>query len=187
MPKPTRSETYRALIRAESPGFRNYFFGVPRLLTGTNANLPAALADKFHLIETAHHRVLYGCLCRMHDANSVISRKAVDVQHMTRPKFRELFKNVIGKEIPDPILAMSKSAEDFRDKALHGKGVSDAELWSAIQSLTRYAIELNKFVKGEAHFEAFGDMRGVVGRRGGTPLSQQTTRWLLKGMGFDLS
>jgi hypothetical protein len=106
---------------------------------------------------------------------------------MTRSKFRELFANVVGQDIPEAVLALSKSAEGFRDKTVHGKAVSDAELWGAIQSLTAYAIALNELVKNEAHFEAFGDMRGAVGRRGGTPLSPQTTRWILKGMGFSLA
>lgn len=187
MPKPTRAHTFKVLISSESPGFRGYFSGLPLLLTGASSNLPAALAYQFHLIETAHHRVLYGCLCRMHEANSTLARNAVDGQHMTREKFRSLFESVVGKAIPNPIVVKITAAEKIRDRIVHGKSTTDSELWQAVQRLTEYAIELNKFVQNEANFEAFGDMRGVVGRRGATPLSNQTTRWLLKGMGFDLS
>lgn len=186
MPKPTRAQLLARLIAGQSEGFRNYFWGLPRLVTGENENLPAALAYGFHLIETAHHRILYGSLCRMHDANSNLARQAVDGQHMTRKKFKELFQNVLGVEIPEPVIQRAEAAERVRDRIVHGKSASSAEIWQAIQSLVSYAIELNALVVATAGFEAFGDMRGVVGRRGGNPLSQTTTRWLLKGMGFGL-
>lgn len=186
MPKPTRSQQFERKIASETTRFRTYFSGIPVLLTGENANLPAALAFGFHLIETAHHRILYGCLCRVHEVSSTLARVAVENQHMTRSKFRELFANVVGVEISEEIQVKVKAAEDARDKMVHGKAVSDAELWRAILALTEYAIELNALVKSSAHFEAFGDMRGVTGRRGATPLNNRTSRWILKGMGFDL-
>ena len=186
MPKSTRAEIFAATIENQSLGFRNYFSSLPALLTGPGANLPAALAYEFHLVETAHHRILYGCLCRIHDANSVLAKDAVNSQHMTRSKFGELFNNVVGQDIPVVTLQKRAAAEVLRDKMVHGKSASDADLWAAIQSLTGYAIELNAVVDAAAKFEAFGDMRGVVGRRGHTPLSKGTTRWLLKGMGFSI-
>lgn len=186
MAKPTRAEIFLGQIADQSAGFRDFFSQLPQLLTGSNANLPAALAYQFHLVETAQHRILYGCLCRIHDANSVLAKEAVNMQHMTRHKFAELFTNVVGIPIPQATLERRINAERYRDNMIHGKSGSDAELWRAIQSLTGYAIELNAVVRDRAHFEAFGDMRGVVGRRGHTPLSKSTTRWLLKGMGFGI-
>lgn len=186
MPKPTRAQLFERQLEDQSDRFKQYFFGIPSLVTGPGENLPAALAYAFHLIETAHHRILYGALCRMHDANSILAKQAVDSQHMTRKKFRELFANVIGVDFPDSLIQKADSAEQIRDRIVHGKAASGAEIWQAIRQLVDYAIELNQLVLANAGFEAFGDMRGVVGRRGGTPLPQGTTRWLLKGMGFNL-
>lgn len=187
MPKPTRSEIFYGKVSGQSPAFKNYFSWLPKLLTGSDTNLQAALAYQFHLIETAHHRALYGCLCRIHATNSVQAKKAVNAQHLSRAMFGELFKNVVGRAIPEGTLKKRNTAEKLRDKMIHGKHASEAELWVGIQSLTDYAIELNDLVKAKANFEPFGDMRGLVGRRGYTALSKGTTRWVLKGMGFTIS
>jgi hypothetical protein len=106
---------------------------------------------------------------------------------MTRKKFKELFHNVLGVDIPEEALQMAEAAEKVRDLIVHGKSASSAEIWKAVQSLVDYSIKLNALVKVNARFEAFGDMRGVVGRRGATPLTQTTTRWVLKGMGFSIA
>lgn len=174
-------------IDGQSEGFGNYFFNFRKLFEVDSPVLPAALAYEFHLIELAHHRLLYGALCRSHGADVDLAWDAVSNQHMTREKFLDLFSAVMGKPLRKEIRQYAMIAEEIRDRMIHGKEVRITELWTAIRSLTNYAIEMNEHCKDVAGFEPFGDMRGVVGKKGGQPLNKATTRWLLKGMGFSLA
>jgi hypothetical protein len=187
MAKHTRKQVFANLIAGQTPGFRNYLNRLEPLLSGANANLPAALAYEFHLTETAHYRTLYGLLVRLHNANAELAKKIVNAQRMTRQDFRDRFKDLFGAEMPTAIVAKVQAAETVRDDMVHGRSAKDAELWTAIQSLTGYAIDLNALVKNKANFEPFGDMRGLVGRKGASALKKGTTRWMLKGMGFDIA
>jgi hypothetical protein len=48
-----------------------------------------------------------------------------------------------------------------------------------------YAEALNEDIEEIAGFSPFGDLRGFKGRA--EPLDNSTSRWLLKGLGFNIA
>ena len=186
MAKKSNSQKLQESIEAGGARFSAYFeqFGI---LVCEHSFLRAALAFGFHLVETAHHRILYGGLCREHGTDTALTRTAVDSQYMTRDMFRQLYQAVFAKKFPETLESTIKISEGIRDKLIHGKTVTDTEIWKAIFNLVEYAAGLNKEVWKISEFEPFGDMRGVTSRRDGPLLDKRTTRWLLKGMSFSLA
>ena len=87
--------------------------------------------------------------------------------------------------MPTPITRKLREAEKVRDKIVHGKSINNPNMRDAIYDVLEYATLLNEHLEEKAGFKPFGDLRGFKGR--GTPLDANTTRWLLKGMGFTLS
>lgn len=178
---------YRAL-RGEfddSPrAIRSYFWSLPNLMTAELGEV--ALTYAFFKIEQAQIRTLYGGLLRLHRANSNFVKGVLDREHFTRPKFRELYGNVMGVEFPAPLTEQIQSAETVRDRLMHGRQPTGAEIRNAIANTLRYAVALGATVQQVARFNPCGDMRGVTGTRAQT-LDVRTTKWVMKGMGFSVS
>jgi len=122
---------------------------------------------------------------KVHNANNEIASSAVDASHMTRERFLQMFKTVLGLELPDEARNLLRSAEEVRDRVMHGKRTLEEEKREAIAKVINYAAQFNETVNTAAMFRPFGNLRGFHGR--GKSLSKATTRWVLKGMGFDLS
>ncbi|MFY9513264.1 MAG: hypothetical protein WAQ05_20060, partial [Rubrivivax sp.] len=170
MAKQSNLTRVKAVLDGENEGFQNYFSHFFRLLGQERPVLPAILAYQFHLTETAHHRALYGMLCRLHGCDTALARSVIDKQHMTREKFQELFGSVAGVAIASETRSLLAKAESNRDKMIHGKTVTDSQMWSAIFALLDYSVDLNNKVWEIAEFEPFGDMRGSTGKKNGAPL-----------------
>jgi hypothetical protein len=143
------------------------------------------LAYMFARVELAHNMAIYCGTVKLHRADAELARKAVMQQHMTREGFRDLFKAIYQHAIPDAALAKLADAEGVRDKVLHGKSASDGDMRKAVVRVVEYAEAFNAFSRGVAGVMPFDDLRGFKGRA--KSLDKSTTRWLLKGMGFDLS
>ena len=143
-----------------------------------------SLAYLFSRVELAHNMAIYCGAVKLHRANGELARSAVQLHHMTRPGFRELFKTIHGAAIPDGVQRLLDGAETIRDKALHGKSTRSEEHRAAICEVFEYAEKLNDFVQLKSGFKPFDDLRGFKGRA--KALDKATTRWLLKGMGFPL-
>lgn len=141
-----------------------------------------ALSYVFARLELAQNMTLYCGIVKIHRAEATLARNVVDAHHMTREEFREKVKVVYGKAIPASTTAKLDKAEKIRDKVMHGKSCTDADKRNALASVLEYAAEVNAFFKKEAGIEPFGDLRGFKGRAGS--LDKNTTRWILRGMGF---
>ncbi len=162
---------------------QEYFEHFPKLAKGFPWDV--CLSYLFSRIEMAQHSTIYCGIVKLHWGESSLTWEAIQKQHMTRPDFQKFFVTVFGKEIDSKIRHKLKDAEEIRDKALHGKSVSDAEYRKAVVCLIEYAEEFNDFVNHSGGFKPFGNLRGFKGR--GESLEKATTRWMLKGMGFALS
>jgi hypothetical protein len=160
-----------------------YFDALPRLVESRDWEV--ALAYAFIRLERAQNMTLYCGAVKVHRANCAVARRVIDVQHLTREGFLELFNNVIGKPMPTPQVTKVQKAEKTRDKVVHGKQVSVAEIRDAIVGILEHAADLNAFILAEAGFMPFSDLRGFKGRA--SSLDKRTTRWLLKGLGFAIS
>ena len=166
-----------------SAEIRNYFQYLPKLLA--DFPLDVCLAYLFARLELAQNMTLYCGVVKLHHANAAVARSATDTHRMTRGDFRDKFQTVFGKQIPDKITDALETAEDVRDRVMHGKSTREKDKRNAIAKVIDYAEALNTFVDSIASFSPFGDLRGFKGRA--RSLDKSTTRWLLKGMGFSLS
>jgi len=138
----------------------------------------------FIRLEKAMNRMLYCGAVKKHKADSKTASRMVDGHHMTRGEFRRLFKNVFGIAIPQALTQTLADAEQVRDRVVHGKKVSDADMRRAIVRLLAYAEGMNELVNANSGFKPFtNDLRGFPGAR--RPLDSATTYWLMKGLGFE--
>ena len=128
---------------------------------------------------------LYCGVVKLHQAHKDVVSNVVQKQHLTRANFALLFETIIGKRIDSKVVVKIKDAEKIRDKVVHGKRVSDADMRMAVTRVIEYAESFNNFVKGTAGFKPFDDLRGFKGAAKSLP--KETTRWLLKGLGFCIS
>ena len=141
-----------------------------------------AVSYVFSRIEIAKRMTIYCGITKLHWAESSLTWKLVSEDHLSRLRFYELFKDVFGKKIPDPIRDKLETAEKLRDKIAHGMSWTQAEARTAMIKIIEFATEFNAFVHSEAGFQPFGDLRGYKGRK--EPLTKATTRWILRGMGI---
>jgi hypothetical protein len=136
----------------------------------------------FSRVEAAKHQTLYCGIVKLHWTDSDLTRHLLDREHMTRGRFRELFKITFGKPIDTKILQKLSLAEKVRDRIAHGKDSSQPDIRDALIGVFDFADEFNAFVDGIAGFRPFGKLQGFKGRKQSLP--RETTRWVLKGMGI---
>jgi len=175
--------SYKAVLAAHSAApakVQGYFGKLPRLVQTQDWDV--ALAYMFIRLERAHNMALYCGAVKLHRANCTLARKIINIHHLTRDGFLDLFGNVFGKNLPDALVTKIREAEKTRDRLVHGKHVTPAEMRNAIVDILEYAAAFNELVAAEAGIRPFSDLRGFKGRA--TSLDQKTTRWLLKGLGF---
>jgi hypothetical protein len=141
-----------------------------------------SIAYVFSRIERLKHETVYCGIVKLHRTDAILTRDLVDKDHMSRSRFRELFKVVFGVAIDKPLLEKLAEAEAVRDKVIHGKKWNDAQARSSLIAILDFSAGFNEFVYQTAKFKPFGDLRGFKGRK--EPLSTETTRWVLRGMGI---
>ena len=162
---------------------REHFEHLPGLLK--DYPLDVALAYVFAQVELAHNTALYTGVVKLHRAHHDLARRAIDAHHLTREGFLGMFKVVFGESLPDRVRKHLESAEDIRDRVMHGKATFDTQKRQAIADVLAYAEGLNAHMSSTAGIRPFGDLRGFKGRL--KSHDKATTRWILKGMGFNLS
>lgn len=180
MPAPS----YRAVLNAHAgatPEVQQYFDQLPDLVR--DFPWEVSLAYMFIRLETAHNMALYCGVVKLHRASTTIARNVVNAHHLTRDGFLKLFNNVFGLSIDDSIVQRIKRAEKIRDKVVHGKATTPSEMRNAVVDILEYARELNTFLHSKVGFKPFNQLRGFKGRA--QPLDTKTTRWLMKGLGFN--
>jgi hypothetical protein len=144
-----------------------------------------SLAYLFLRSERAHNRALYCGAVKLHRASTELADRAVNSHHLSRDGFLTLYASVFGKPIKRTTRAKIEEAESVRDRVIHGKLVSDADMREAHIDVIEYAEALNEDIEEIAGFSPFGDLRGFKGRA--EPLDNSTSRWLLKGLGFNIA
>jgi len=180
------AKTKKGVLKAyngTATAVQDYFNHLPTLLN--DYPLDVVLSYAFSQVELAHNMCMYCGVVKIHRAQTTLARSAIDAHHMTRDGFHEKFAIVFDKSIPTKISKKLRAAEDTRDKVMHGKTVTEAQKREALADLLSYAQDFNEFVADCAGFRPFGPLQGFKGRA--TPLDKNTTRWVLKGMGFYVS
>lgn len=180
MPPPANYKQVLKHFNNAPKDVREYFPTFPELVEKYSWDV--SISYVFSRVEAVKHMTIYCGVVKLHWANSEMTRTLVDKDHMSRGRFRELFKTVFGKPIRADLLAKLSEAETVRDKIAHGKKFTDAQARAALIDILDFAAGFNDFVEQEAGFRPFGDLRGFKGRK--EALSKQTTRWILRGMGI---
>jgi hypothetical protein len=178
--------SYRSLLKRfeQCPdGLKNWFSSLPSLLESFPYDI--SIAYLFLRVEQVQNLALYCGLVKLHQADTGLARKAVETQHLTRDGFLALYASVFGKPFSNETRGKIVAAEKVRDRVVHGKTVEDSELRKAIADVLDYAEALNTDVKEIAGFGPFEELRGFKGRA--ESLGPQTTRWLVKGLGFSFA
>ena len=181
------SPSYKAILKKHdqcSEGVKWYFDQLPSLLRN-GYSYEVSLAYLFLRTERAQNMALYCGSVKLHRANTDVTSRAVNAQHLTREGFLLLYRNVFDRELPKSIKANLEVAERIRDKVVHGKNVTEPEMRTAHIDVLEYAEAMNAEIREAAGFEPFGKLQGFKGR--GQALDKKTTRWLLKGIGFAIA
>lgn len=176
-------KTYKAVInhyKATPKSVRDYFSDFVELVE--NYNWEVSVSYVFSRIEQAKRMTIYCGIVKMHWCESSLTWKMVSKDHMARSRFRDLFKTVFGKKIPDELAAKLEKGENVRDKIAHGMNWTAKEAREGLTSVLDFATEFNEFVSSIGGFRPFGNLRGYKGRK--VPLPKATTRWILRGMGI---
>ncbi len=179
-----RVPNYKALLKFydnRPSEVKTHFEHLPKLV-GYGLPYEIAIAYVFLKIEQAQNRALYGGVVKIHRGNAEFVGRLMNFQHLTRDGFKDIYKNVFGNALKEATANKLKEAEKVRSKVIHGKSVTDNELREAIADVLEYAEAFNTEVNTVAGFKPVADMRGFKGRA--DSLDKQTTKWLMKGLGF---
>lgn len=161
---------------------RRHFDKLRDLVTNQDS-WDVSVAWAFVRVEVAKNTAIYCGLVKRHRTDAELTRKIVYRQHVTRDSWKALFRCTFGRDVPEATMAKIDRAERVRDRVVHGKRVGDADLRNALADVLDFASELNELVGQSAGFRPFGgELRGFKGAADG--LGKETTRWVLKGMGF---
>ncbi|MBU2783870.1 hypothetical protein HAP99_11925 [Acidithiobacillus caldus] len=180
MPNATNYKQVIKHFAAAPKEVQNYFPEFHELVQ--NYPFDVSISYVFSRVEAAKHMTIYCGIVKLHWTDSVLTREMVEKDHMSRGRFRDLFKTVFGKQIDERLLEKLSKAEAVRDKVAHGKEWTEAQARTALIDILDFATEFNKFVENEAGFKPFGDLRGFKGRKEALP--KKTTEWVLRGMGI---
>lgn len=182
-PEPAQYRTVLQAFNRLDKGVRNYLQDVESLIEEKQYGI--ALAYGFALTERVEHTALYGGLIKTHRCDTGLAWKSLDSLHVTREKMRQLLRDVFKAPLPKTVSSLRKVAEDVRDRFVHGKEVPDKDHRVALVALLKYAEGLNAHIQKQGGFSPFRSLQGIKGRA--KALDRSTTRWVLKGIGFDLS
>lgn len=171
------------LLKKSSPEIQQYFEHLPRLLDGFP--LHVALSYAFARLELGQNMALYCGVVKVHRAHAEVARAAVGTQHMTREGFVSLYRAVFDRDLPKVAASALKTAELTRDAVMHGKDAADDRIRNAIARVIEYADAVNNELQRDFGIRPFGNLKGFAGRA--KKLDQRTSRFMLKGMGFNLS
>ena len=174
-------------------GIVNRLNGSPGRVSGYFPHLPGLLKDYpldvsisylFGLVELAQNNSLYCGMVKLHHVDKELARKAIDLHPIYRPDFRHFYEAIFGRKPKATTFVKLEEAEAIRDRIVHGKQASESDKRKAIVDIIEFAERFNDDVNEAAGFQLFGDLRGFKGR--GQPLNKSTSRWVLKGIGFNL-
>ena len=180
MTAPANYKQVLAHFKGKSQDIQDYFPAFPELVESYSWDVPVSYV--FSRIEAVKHSTIYCGIVKLHWTDSVLTRELVDRDHMSRGRFRELFKIVYGKPMDVDLSKSLAEAEAIRDKIAHGKNWTDEEARTSLKDVFDFTEGFNVFVDGIGRFRPFGDLRGFKGRKESLP--KETTRWVLKGMGI---
>ena len=180
MPGPANYKQVLAQFADKPEGIRNFFGSFPELVERYDWDVSVSYV--FTRVEIAKRSTLYCGIVKRHWTDAKMTRDALDRDHMSRGRFRELFKMVFGSNIPAALLEKLAAGESVRDKVAHGKWLEPAQARQGLVEIFDFSNQFNTHMTQLAGFAPFGSLKGFKGRAESLP--KQTTHWVLKGMGI---
>jgi len=160
---------------------KKYFKHLSSLIQ--NYPLDVTISYLFSRVELAHNTTIYCAAVKLHRVDWALATEAINKQYITRKSFEDFCNAILGKNIKQDTITKIREAEEIRDKIMHGKIVSEENKRKAIIDVLNYAENFNSEVNAIAGFRPFGPLQGFKGRI--KSLDKSTSRWILKGMGFN--
>lgn len=170
-------------FKSLSPEIQGYFKKLEILLRDYPTEI--SLSYVFSLIEKARHMALYCGIIKKHHTNKELTDKAIQSYHIIRDDYKVKFKNIFSDDIEPGALGKLEAAEKIRDKIMHGKKTTDSEKLQAIKDALEFSHLFNEQIYQKAAFRPFGSLKGFKGAR--KSLGIDTSKWILKGLGFNLN
>ena len=171
----------RARYDALPEEIKKYLDEYPRLL---EFSWKVTVGYVFSQLERAHRTALYCGVVKRHRVDSDLAWVAIDSWDMKRKEYSQVFKSIFDKEIGEDLSKLLREAEEVRDKNMHGKTVVDADQRRCQVRVLDYLEGLHNMVRSTGVVSPFDDLRGFNGA--GQPLERNTSRLVLKGLGFPL-
>ncbi len=176
---------------AAPENIRAYFNYLPSLLedpaagpdAGRRYPLDVSISYLFGLVELAQNNSLYCGVVKQHRVDTGLASRAIDCHPLHREDFRRFYEAIFGKKPKAATFGKLQEAQSIRDRIIHGKRVSEKDKRKAVVDIIEFAERFNEDVYAVAGFRPFGDLRGFKGR--GQSLDKSTSRWVLRGIGFD--
>lgn len=159
----------------------SYFDPCADLLTN-NYRYQVVISYMFSRIEIAHREALYFGVVKLHNVDRKLASTAIDKYDLTRKDFRAKLEQIYGYHIPNELREKIESAENARDRILHGKKIKKSEMAHAILDTMVYFNGLNDLLYEKSEIWLAGDRTGFKGR--GASHSAATSNWILRGMGL---
>jgi len=160
---------------------QSYFYHLPSL--AENYPWEICISYMFGLVELAQNNCLYCGMVKLHRVDGALSRKAIDSHPLYRDDFRSFYQAIFGKKPKAATIGKLEGAETIRDRIIHGKEVTGMDKRKAVVDIIDFAERFNNDVNEIAGFRPFSNLRGFKGR--GKALDKATSRWVLKGIGFN--
>ena len=138
-------QNYRQVIRhyeAAPEQVRNYFPEFVKLVESYDWEIPITYA--FSRLERAKRMTIYCGIVKLHWCESTLTRDRINEDHLSRGRFKRLFKVVFGKRVPQPLIEKLESAESVRDKIAHGMTWTPAEARGCLVHLIDFAVGVQR-------------------------------------------
>jgi hypothetical protein len=161
---------------------QEHFRHVPSLIQQYQPSV--ALGYVFDRTAEAHNAIIVAGLVVKHRAYRDVAREIASFQECTWDEFHYEFQTVFGSVIPETASDPYIFANEMRRALMSGKRVSSKDQCAVIENVLRYADAFDAFVWADARLHPFSDLSKVKSR--GAALDKESTRWVLKGMGFPL-
>ena len=141
-----------------------------------------SLSYMFARLERAHLMALYCGVVKLHKVHKDLARRAINQFENRHAEYQDLYKEVFGHKVPQPLVGLLRSAQTVRNNVVHGKEVGQSDYRKAISAIIDYATEFNTECFNHGGFRPFGSLQGFKGAAGSHDKS--TSRLILRGVGL---
>ena len=121
---------------------QGYFEHLPKL--AEHFPWDVCLAYQFARVGSAHHMTLYCATVKLHRAHPELAWAAVQHHHLNRDNFKTLFAAIVGQPLPKAVTSLITTAENTRDRVMHGKATSESKKRDAVCGVLNYLSRITR-------------------------------------------